>query len=50
MQAQARETAPGRYQAPMQFAMGGDWFVVVRAVLPDGRTLEREISIGNVRS
>ncbi len=50
VQAQARETAAGRYQAPLQFTMGGDWFVVVHAALPDGRTLEREINIGNVRS
>lgn len=49
VQAQAKETAPGRYEAPLQFTMGGDWFIVVHATLPDGRTLEREISIGNVR-
>jgi len=50
VEAQARETAPGLYQAPLQFTMGGDWFVVVHATLPGGRTLEREISIGAVRS
>jgi hypothetical protein len=50
VQAQAREVSPGRYQAEIHFTMGGDWFVVVHAALPDGRTLEREMSIGNVRS
>lgn len=37
----AREVAPGVYEAPLEFTMGGDWFVVVRGTLADGRELER---------
>jgi hypothetical protein len=48
VQASARETAPGRYEAPLEFTMAGEWIVIVRATLPDSRALEREIKIGNV--
>lgn len=47
---EANETSPGRYEADLDFTMGGDWFMIVRAQLSDGRTLERQIDIGNVRS
>ncbi|MEM8530580.1 MAG: FixH family protein [Chloroflexota bacterium] len=47
---EANETAPGRYEADLDFTMGGDWFMIVRAQLSDGRTLERQIDIGNVHS
>ncbi|NOK62627.1 MAG: hypothetical protein GFH27_549333n115 [Chloroflexi bacterium AL-W] len=47
---EASETAPGRYEADLDFTMGGDWFMIVRAQLSDGRTLERQIDIGSVRS
>jgi hypothetical protein len=46
--AQAREIAPGRYQGDLEFTMGGDWFILVRAELPDGRTLERKIDVPGV--
>jgi hypothetical protein len=41
----AREVAPGRYQADLEFTMGGDWFILVRADLPDGRSLERKVDV-----
>lgn len=44
----ARETAPGRYEAPLTFTMAGEWYAIVRATLPDNRTLEREVQIGTV--
>jgi hypothetical protein len=47
--ADARETAPGRYEAAIEFTMGGDWVVIVRTTLPDGRSLEREIDVPGVR-
>ena len=43
--AQASEVAPGRYQASLEFTMGGDWFILVRADLPDGRSMERKVDV-----
>ena len=38
---QATETAPGRYQVPFEWSMGGDWILTVTAELPDGRLSQR---------
>ncbi len=46
--ADATEVAPGRYEAPLEFTMGGDWFVLVRAILPDGRALEHKVDLPGV--
>jgi hypothetical protein len=46
--AQAPEVAPGRYQADLEFTMGGDWFILVRADLPDGRSMERKVDVPGV--
>jgi hypothetical protein len=46
--ADAVEVAPGRYQADLEFTMGGDWFILVRADLADGRSLERKIDVPGV--
>ena len=48
--ATAREVGPGRYQAPLELSMGGDWIVLVDARLRDGRTLQRELPLPGVRS
>jgi hypothetical protein len=45
---QASEVAPGRYEAPLEFNMAGDWFILVRATLPDGRQLERQVDVPGV--
>lgn len=45
---QAVEVAPGRYRTELEFAMGGDWFLLVRAQLPDGRSLERRVDLPGV--
>lgn len=45
---QATEVAPGRYEATLEFTMAGDWFILVRAHLPDGRSLERKIDVPGV--
>lgn len=42
------EVTPGRYQASLEFTMGGDWFILVRADLPDGRSMERKIDVPGV--
>ncbi|HSG38870.1 MAG TPA: FixH family protein [Thermoanaerobaculia bacterium] len=46
----AREVAPGRYEAPIEFTMGGDWFILIDATLRDGRTLQRQMDVTGVRS
>jgi hypothetical protein len=46
--AQALEVAPGRYQADLEFTMGGDWFILIHADLPDGRSMERKVDIPGV--
>lgn len=45
---QAEEVAPGRYRTQLEFTMGGDWFLLVRAQLPDGRSMERRIDLPGV--
>lgn len=39
-----------RWQAPLKLTMAGDWFVIVRAELEDGRKLERQIPLPGVVS
>jgi hypothetical protein len=46
--APALEVGPGRYQAGLEFTMGGDWFILVRADLPDGRSMERKVDVPGV--
>jgi hypothetical protein len=43
--ADATEVAKGRYQADLEFTMGGDWFILVQADLPDGRSMERKVDV-----
>jgi len=47
---EARELEPGRYQSPLEFTMGGDWVVLVRLTLPDGRKIERQFDVKGVQS
>lgn len=46
----AHEVEPGRYRASLEFTMGGDWVVLVRAALGDGRRLERPLDVRGVRT
>jgi hypothetical protein len=46
----AREIEAGRYQASIEFTMGGDWIVSVRGALPDGQKLEREFEVKGVHA
>jgi len=48
--AEAKEAEPGRYRATLEFTMGGDWVVLVHAVLPDGRKVERQFDVKGVRA
>lgn len=46
----AREVAPGKYEAALEFTMGGDWFILVDAKLRDGRALQKQVDVAGVRS
>jgi hypothetical protein len=46
--AEAAEAAPGRYEAALEFSMGGDWVFLVQATLPDGRFLEHQVDLPSV--
>jgi hypothetical protein len=45
----AADRAGGVYHANLVFTMAGDWVLLVSAVLPDGRRVERRLDIGTVR-
>jgi hypothetical protein len=47
---QATEQKDGQYEAPLEFTMAGDWFILVKATLPDGRKLERQIDVPGVET
>ena len=42
------ETQPGRYTGPLDFTMGGDWFIIVTAKIPGGRQWEQKIDVPGV--
>lgn len=44
----AHETQPGRYEAPLQLTMGGDWILTVKAELAGGGKLQRQIPLPGV--
>lgn len=46
--AEATEQGDGIYRAMLDLSMAGDWRVVTRATLPDGRKLEYEFEINGV--
>jgi hypothetical protein len=48
--ATAREVEPGRYEAPLELTMAGDWLVLVDATLRDGRALRRQLKVPGVRA
>jgi hypothetical protein len=47
--AEAKETGAGRYAAPLEFQMAGDWVILLHVTLPDGTKLERQIDVRGVR-
>jgi hypothetical protein len=48
--AAAREVSPGTYEAPLELTMGGDWFLLIDAKLPEGGALHRQLDLPGVRS
>jgi hypothetical protein len=47
---EATEVAGGEYQAAIEWTMGGEWFLRVRATLLDGSVAEETVSGFEVRS
>lgn len=43
------ESTPGLYRGTLEFTMGGDWFLVIEARLPDGRRVEHRRDVPGVR-
>lgn len=46
--ARVEELGEGRYEARLEFTMGGDWFLLVEGTLADGRRLERTLGVPGV--
>jgi hypothetical protein len=46
--AAAVERGDGVYEAEVAFSMAGDWVLLVKGDLPDGRRLSRRIDVGRV--
>jgi len=47
--AEAKETDLGRYEAHVEFQMAGDWVILLHVTLPDGKKLERQFDVRDVR-
>ena len=47
---EAREAEPGRYEAPIEITMGGDWIIIAHITLAEGRKLQRQFEIKGVQS
>ena len=45
---EVEETAPGSYRAHLNFTMAGDWVVLLRIKLPDGRKMVRQVDVRGV--
>jgi hypothetical protein len=41
----AQETKPGRYEAPLELTMGGDWVLTITAQLAGGEKLRRQVDL-----
>jgi YtkA-like len=46
----AEEIAPGKYQARLDFNMGGDWAVLLHIQLANGQKIERQIDVRGVQA
>jgi len=47
---EAGEVGAGSYRASLEFTMAGDWIIIVRVDLRDGRKLEREFEVKGVKA
>jgi len=48
--ADLKEVEPGKYSGTLDFTMGGDWFLLVTAKTPDGKSVERKIDVPGVQT
>ena len=48
--AEAKGIGEGRYQAPFEFSMGGDWIIMAHVTLPSGQAVERQFEVRGVSS
>lgn len=48
--ATVKPTRAGRYEATIQFTMGGDWFLLVSGQQPNGIRITKKIDVRDVRS
>jgi hypothetical protein len=47
--ASAEDRGDGRYQVRFELTMAGDWIVLVRGALPDGRVVRHQVELANVQ-
>ncbi len=47
---ESQEVTGGRYQAHIDFAMAGDWVLLLHIQLADGEAVERQIDVKGVRA
>jgi hypothetical protein len=47
---ESKEVMDGRYLANIDFAMAGDWVLLLHIKLPEGETVERQIDVKGVRA
>ncbi|HSG70456.1 MAG TPA: FixH family protein [Planctomycetaceae bacterium] len=45
-----KEAEHGTYEGKLDFTMGGDWFVIVSAELPDGSKVDQKVDIPGVKA
>jgi YtkA-like len=45
---ETKEFAPGQYQGDLEIGMPGDWVVLIHVTLPDGRKVDRQVSVPGV--
>ncbi len=45
---QATDMGHGQYEAPLEFTMAGDWFILVKTTLPGGQKFERQLDVPGV--
>jgi hypothetical protein len=48
--ASMKETEAGKFAGPIEFTMGGDWFLLVTGKAKDGRKIESKFDVPGVKS
>jgi hypothetical protein len=46
---EATESAPGVYELPLTFPMGGNWTLIASGTLPDGTRISKSLDVSNVQ-